>query len=296
MGSTRKGNFLFRLSFLLIAATLFVIASLPVFADSFPRAQALYQGAHYKASIALLKHHKGDPAAMALLGRDYYMLGDFEKASGYLKKALAARPDNSDYADWLGRCYGKRAQTSNFLQAPLLASKARKAFERAVQLNPKNTYALSDLFDYYLNAPGILGGGYDKAASVAEKMSAIDPAEGYFEQAELSQKQEQFRLAENDLKKSVALGPNQPGHLIALAKLLAKEGLTGESDATFQKAQKAAPNAPRIWFAYADTLIQEKRNLKQAKALLEKYLNGPITANDPPRQEALNLLKRAGGI
>jgi tetratricopeptide (TPR) repeat protein len=156
----------------------------PAYGGSFPRAQTLYETANYNASIALLKPHKNDPAAMALLGRDYYMLGDFEKASNYLKKALAAQPNNSEYADWLGRSYGKRAQTSNLLHAPLFASKARKSFERAVQLSPKNTDALSDLFHYYLEAPAVLGGGYDKAANIAEKKSAVDPAEGYCEQAE----------------------------------------------------------------------------------------------------------------
>lgn len=295
MGFTRKGNLLFRPLVFITAATIFVIGSVPAFAGSFPGAQTLYETAHYKASIALLKSHKGDPAAVALLGRNYYMLGDFEKASSYLKKALAAQPSNSEYADWLGRSYGKRAETSNFLHAPLFAAKARKSFERAVQLNPKNADALSDLFHYYLEAPGFLGGGYDKAAEIAEKMSAIDPAEGYFEQAELSQKQQRFQLAENDLRRSVALGPNKTGHLIALAKLLAKEGLAAESDATFLKAQKADPNAPRVWFAFADTLIKENRNPKQAKALLEKYLSAPITANDPPREEAFNLLKQVGG-
>ena len=40
-----------------------------------------------------------------------------------------------------------------------LASKARQNFERAVQLDPQNREALSDLFEYYLEAPGFLGGG-----------------------------------------------------------------------------------------------------------------------------------------
>jgi hypothetical protein len=36
-----------------------------------------------------------------------------------------------------------------------------------VQLNPRNMDALSDLFEYYLEAPGFMGGGLDKAAGVA---------------------------------------------------------------------------------------------------------------------------------
>ncbi|MGH9583155.1 MAG: tetratricopeptide repeat protein, partial [Bryobacteraceae bacterium] len=105
----------------------------------------------------------------------------------------------------------------------------------------------------------------------------------------------QFQLAESQLKKSVALGPNEPGHLVALAKLLATEGLAAQSDAAFRKAEKASPNSPEVLFAFADTLIKEKRNPREAKALLRKYLNAPITANDPPRQEAFNLLKQVNG-
>lgn len=295
MRFTRKGNRLFRSFTSLALAGILAFCSLPVLAGDLSRARALFEQARYNASIALLRTQKANSAALALLGRDYYMLGDFNKASRYLEKALAAAPNNSEYSDWLGRTYGKRAEISNFLTAPHLASKARHAFERAVKLSPKNAEALSDLFNYYLEAPEFLGGGYDKAASVAEKMSAIDPAEGYFEQAEVSQKQEQFQLAENQLRKSVALGPKEPGHLIALAKLLAKEGRIQQSDATFRQAQKAAPNSPTVLFAFADTLIKEKRKPEQAKALLEKYLNTPITANDPPREQAFNLLKQVNG-
>lgn len=299
MQFTHKGIHLFRPLISIAFAGALAVCSLPVFAGDLSHASALFEQAQYKASIALLdaqkEAHQTGAAALGLLGRDYYMLGDFKKASSYLEKAAAAEPGNSDYADWLGRSYGKRAEVSNFLSAPRLALKARQAFERAVRLDPKNADALSDLFDYYLEAPGFLGGGYDKAAGVAEKMSAVDPAEGYFEQAELAQKQDQLQLAENRLRKSVELGPKEPGHLVALGKLLAREGLADQSDAAFRKAQQAAPNSPEVWFAFANTLIKEKRNPKEAKALLEKYVNAPVTANDPLRQEAFNLLKQVNG-
>jgi hypothetical protein len=61
-----------------------------------------------------------------------------------------------------------------------------------VQLNPKNTQALSDVFDYYLQAPAVLGGSYDKAGTVAEKMWAVDSSQALFEQWRLSQKCRDF--------------------------------------------------------------------------------------------------------
>ena len=180
------------------------LISIPSFAAEHARqfksdlreAEELYEHGEYAASLSLLDRHATVPAVLFLIGRDYYMLGEFKKATGYLKKAVRAAPENSAFFDWLGRAYVRRAETSNPLSAPLLAKKAKQAFERAVQLNPKNTEALSDLFDYYLQAPAVLGGSYDTAATVAEKMWSINSSEAMFEQWRLSQKRRDFQAAE----------------------------------------------------------------------------------------------------
>ena len=257
------------------------------------KAEDLYRHTAYEASIALIDHHSETPEAAFLLGRDYFMMGDFKKAVDYLTKASQAASSNSDYMDWLGRAYGKRAETSNPLLAPALANKARQAFERAVQLDTRNSEALSDLFDYYLEAPGFLGGGYDKAMGVAEKIAVINPAEGYFAKAELAKKRKEFGTAEQQLRQAINLAPRQVGRLIDLAKFLANQGRTRESDAVFVQAERLDPNAPKVWFAKADTLIKTRRNLDEAKALLNKYLQASITADDPPKHEATKLLKQA---
>jgi len=116
------------------------------------------------------------------------MLGDCKRACKYLKKAAMAAAESSEYLDWLGRAYEGRAWTSNPLSAIVMEKNARQAFERAAQLNRKNPDALSDLFNYYAQEPAVLGGGYEKAESVAEKMWAIDPAQGDFEQWKLAQR------------------------------------------------------------------------------------------------------------
>lgn len=274
--------------------TLFSVFGVSIEAADLAKAEELYKRTDYEASLALLDRKSDDGATNFLLGRNYLMTGDSKKASDSLQKAVAAEPNNSEYVDWLGRAFGRRAETSNPLFAPGLASKARQAFEKAVALDGKNKDALSDLFDYYLEAPGFLGGGYDKAADVAEKMSAVDPPEAYFAKARLAEKRKEFGVAEQSLRKAVATAPHEVSHLVTLAKFLAKQGRDTESDAVFAQAAKTAPNAPGVWFARADTLIQQKRNLSEAKSLLQKYVRAPITADDPPRQEAVRLLKQAG--
>ncbi|HEX3684511.1 MAG TPA: tetratricopeptide repeat protein [Bryobacteraceae bacterium] len=271
-------------------------ASVPLArARDLTKAEELYKRTNFESSLALLDKQATDGPATFLLGRNYFMLGDFKKASAYLEKAAAAEPGNSEYLDWLGRAYGRRAETSNPLMAPGFALKARTAFERAVELDGTNRDALSDLFDYYLSAPGFLGGGYDKAGAVASRMTAVDPSEGYFAEAKLAQKNQQYQTAEQHLRQAVAIAPHEMGHLIALARFLANRGRTGDSDAVFQQAEKINPNAPKLWYARADVLIKQKRNLDEAKTLLQKYVNAPITVDDPPRDKAVRLLKEVGG-
>jgi hypothetical protein len=50
-----------------------------------------------------------------------------------------------------------------------------------------------------------------------------------------------------------------------------------------------------LLFVRAETYIQQKRNLNDARQLLERYLSSPLTPDDPPREEARTLLVKASG-
>jgi tetratricopeptide (TPR) repeat protein len=259
------------------------------------KAEDLYKRTEFEASLALLDKHSTEAATLFLLGRNYFMLADFKKSADYLGKAVQANPHSSDYSDWLGRAYGKRAETGNPLAAPGYATKARQAFEQAVALDGRNSDALSDLFDYYLDAPGFLGGGYDKAANIAEKISAVDPPEGYFEQAKLAQKRREFDTAERHLLRAIAATPQKVSGLLEYAKFLASQGRNRESDAILLKAEQLHPNSPRVWYTRADILVHQHRDLSQAKDLLQRYLQSAITVDDPSKQDAARLLRQANG-
>jgi tetratricopeptide (TPR) repeat protein len=266
-----------------------------VMAQDLSQAEQRYERTDYEGALGMLDKHAEDPATNFLRGRAYFMTGEFKKATDAFERAITARPNSSEYFDWLGRAYGMRAETANPLMAPAWASKARQAFEKSVQLDGKNREALGDLFDYYLEAPGFLGGGYDKAFGVAEKLSVIDPGEAYYDRFKLDQKRKEFGNAEQHLRQAIAVAPRSVGHIVALAKFLANQGRISESDALFAQAGEVSPDNPRVWFARADVLVKQKRNLDEAKTLLTKYMQSPITTDDPPREEARRLLKQAGG-
>ena len=179
--------------------------------------------------------------------------------------------------------------------APLHAGKARQYFERAVALDPNNEEALNDLFDYYLEAPGFLGGGYEKAEQIAKRIAAHNEAEGHFAQAQLADRRKQFDTAEEQLRRAMELAPRQVGRVLDLARYLAKHGRIEESEALFDRAERLAPDAPAVCFARARTYIEEKRNLGQARSLLVRYLHSKLTPDDPSREQAEKLLKQIKG-
>jgi tetratricopeptide (TPR) repeat protein len=260
------------------------------------RARKLYSLTDFDGSLKVLQAiFTKDAAVHELTGRNYYMLGEYKKAAESLEKAVAADPANSGYYLWLGRAYGRRAETSSIFTAPGLAAKARNCFEQASALNPRNLEALSDLLEYYLEAPGFLGGGLDKAQTTASKISAIDPAEGFWSFAKIAEKRKQFGTAEEHLRRAIEVSPQQIGRLLDLAHFLAKQGRYQEAGQSIAKAEKISPQNPKILYEKADLYIKQKKNLDVARDLLKRYLNSTLTPDDPPRADAQRLLRQADG-
>jgi len=260
------------------------------------QARGLYQRTDYRGALRVLDS-SGIPGAPRLLlaGKSHFMLGDHKRAAEELEKAVAADPAGSESYHWLGRAYGRRAETSGFLTAPRWASRCRQAFEKSVALDPRNLAAINDLFEYYLQAPGLLGGGVDKAAALVDKIRPLDAVEHQWALARLAQKRRDFPVAEQHLRRAVELAPREVGRVLDLAQFLAGQGRHKESDEAFRLASEVAPDHPRLLFARASVYVEHKRNLAQARELLELYLNRELTPEDPPREEARRLLRQATG-
>lgn len=160
---------------------LLLMLAAPVWAKTaeWDRAHALVQKGEYKQAVQILeKASSKDADNLVLLGEAWYGLKDYGKAIDKLEDAEKLAPKNSAVYLWLGRARGRQAEEGSKLLAFGRARGAKTAFEKAVELDPKNMDALDDLFEYYLEAPGIVGGGLDKAEDVAKKIAAIDKPKG----------------------------------------------------------------------------------------------------------------------
>jgi tetratricopeptide (TPR) repeat protein len=266
----------------------------------FDRARELYQRTEYQASLnLLLPVATSDAGAIQLMGQDYFMLGEYKKSTEAFDRALALGNAGQQLYLWAGRAYGRRAETSGPFTAAGFAAHAHKYFETAVQMNILDKEATGDLFDYYLGAPGFMGGGVDRARELAQKVAAADPAEGQHMLAVLAERDKNYGDAEQHLRRAIELAlhelaPQQAARMMELARFLARRGRIKESDELFDQALRIAPQDRRITFYRAETYIEGKRNLSDARTLLETYLRSPLTPEDPPRQKAQELLTRTG--
>ena len=260
------------------------------------QARKLYNLTDFDQSLQVLEAiPQKDSAVQGLMGRDYYMKGDYKRATDMLGAAFAADPANAEYALWLGRAYGRRAETASPFTAPGYATKARQYFEKTVELNSRNIDALNDLFEYYLEAPGFLGGGLDKAQATADRIDRVSPTEGHWAHAKLAEKRKQYGSAEEQLRRAIDEAPHSVGRFIELAKFLAKQGRVQEADQSLASAEKIAPDSPRLLYAKADLYIKTGRNRGLARDLLRKYLSCQLTPDDPPRSDAMKLLRQVEG-
>src|SRR5271154_2833177 len=112
------------------------------------RARAMYDRAEYRQSLDILLAQEGSKGAPALqlIGQDEFMLGEYKKSTDALEKAALLDRDNAEILHWLGRAYGRRAETGNPFTAPGHATKARQMFEKSVEIDPTNKEAVNDLF------------------------------------------------------------------------------------------------------------------------------------------------------
>jgi tetratricopeptide (TPR) repeat protein len=262
-------------------------------------ARDLYNRCAYSQSLKILLATPSKNAAPAkgaeelqLMGQDYFMMGDYKKSTDALEKAAALNRTSSQLYMWLGRAYGRRAETASPFTASGYASKARKALEKSVELDLHNREAVGDLLDYYLGAPGFLGGGLNKAEDLAGKVEAFDQPEGHYLLAMVEEKRKNYDAAEQDLRQALELAPKQMYRVLALARYLAKRGRMEESDTLFAQAAQMEPENPSVIYYRAETYVESRRNLEDARRLLERYIALPLTPDDPPRESARALLNK----
>ena len=210
-----------------------------------------------------------------------------------LRKAVALDPNNSRYHMWLGRIYGEKADGSNFFSAASLAGKVRTEFEAAVRLDPNNVDARSDLGEFYLEAPGIVGGGRDKAEAQAQALAALDPAKADYLKGRIAEKKKDLAGAEKEYRAAIEASHGSALTWFNLALFFRHQQRWNDMEDAIQHAVSAQVDRPEIIMESGEVLLRSGRNFPAAVQYLRRYLALNSKVEEAPAFKAHYLLGTA---
>jgi tetratricopeptide (TPR) repeat protein len=227
----------------------------------------------------------GADVAQNLLCRVRFTLEQWSQAATECQAAVTLVGQNSIYHMWMGRVLGQEASHASIFSAYGLAKKSLAEMQAAVQADGKNVDAMADLGDYYAQAPGIAGGGADKAQAMATQMAQVDPARAEQLRGDIALAAKDYATAEQDYKQAIAQSADPSDLWTVLASLYKKQQQWTALDAAIQSAVAAAAKNKNTGVALYDAagvLIATKRNPQLAAQLLEQYLAGAHLTEDAP--------------
>lgn len=272
---------------LILSAVLLLI--LPASVAATPPPSELLTAGRVDEAIGALRNRlqtsPNDAEAHALLMRAYFALQRWDDAIAAGNKAVSLAPNNAQYHLWLGRAYGEKADHSSWTSAISLAKKTRVEFERAVALNSNSVAARTDLAEFYVDAPGFLGGGKDKAQAQAEAVRSLgqEPA-AHWIKSKIAESDKKYDVAEQELRAAIQSSGSDPEFMLNLASFYRRRGRISDVEKTVNDAVQSASRSPHQHVLYdaAELLYRAGRNFGGAVDLLRSYIAAPNHSEDAP--------------
>ena len=244
----------------------------------------------------------------------YYHLGvgnlrepsNSDRAIEQLEKAVELDDVNAEYHYMLAEAYMANYQSAGIFRMPLIAPKVKEQLELAVKLGPDSARYREALMQYYIFAPGIFGGSYQRAHNQATEISKLDPYLGMLAHASIFAEEGETEKALNLYRKAIAsrpsawqayhhfgvyylgihevdqaiamfrkyseVAPDQADSYNQLGKAYQLKRMYAEAIAAFQKALEKDPSLTPLVFRIAQ-LYEFKGNRDLAREQYQRYLS-----------------------
>lgn len=242
---------------------------------SLDEARRAFEASEYTRAIQMLQEaadkepKNGD--IQLLLAKSYLELQEHEAAIRSAEKAVALVPESSVYHEWLGRAYGEKADHAGWFSAISLAKKTRKEFQTAVELDERNFSARQALIEFDCSAPGMVGGGEDKAQPHIKELMQLDAAEGHYAAGNCRRQKKDFAVADEEFTKALESRPKSAELIYDIGDYAVRHEQAERLIAVAEAGERAVPNDPRGKFYRAVSLILEKEKPEEAEKLLREY-------------------------
>jgi tetratricopeptide (TPR) repeat protein len=191
---------------------------------------------------------------------------DSRKRDSLLKDVeacVAATPKAGRCHHAYGILFGAKVMGDGMMGAMRHAGKIRDAFQKAVELDPKDADARRSLNQYYSMAPAIAGGGVAKAFANADDFAKVDPYRGALLRVEIHAREDEIDKAEALLQRLPA-APDADAKLAEANAMAALGWRLVEKDPPralnwFDRALKIDANSTALLFGRGRALLQQKQ-------------------------------------
>lgn len=191
---------------------------------SMDTAISAYQGSDYNLAreylLLELSSNKNVEQVHHYLGRIAYLQGEFEQAETYFTQAIELNVNNSDHFYWLAVSLSGQFSTVSIFSTFSLVDRFLNAAKQAVILDPNSLLAQEGLLKFYVSAPSILGGSIKLAKKHAKIIGRLDIAAGHYALGRIHYQEEEFKLAEQQIRLALSLKPQRIRYNYGLGLLL----------------------------------------------------------------------------
>jgi len=250
-------------------------------------ARHAYERGEYNKAIEVLKgvaeKEPGNGEVQLLLTKSFLESNQYDNAVRSAERAVAIDPKNSVYHQWLGEAYGGKADHASMLSAYSWARKTQKEFQAAVQLDERNFNAAQDLIEYDCTAPGMVGGGEDKAQPLIQKLMSLDAAEGHFGAGVCRAVKKDYAAADEEYAKALESGPKAADRAFDIADYFLQRGNGEKLLQAVAAGEALAPKDPRGNYYRAAGWILKGEKYSDAGKLLREYLDAMPMRSTYPR-------------
>ena len=237
------------------AQSIFLCATVAVRARDFPAAEKM---------LSAIRDVSPDPVEIDYeLALVRYGAGHYSEAEQILQKLIEQSGQSSRYFNLIGWCLAKETKIHE----------AVKAFDRAIDLDPKKVANYVDLATVLMDADLL-----PAALEAANKAVEVDP-NSYPAQriaGQIQTRQHNYEAALQSYTRAAELNRNDAGASLDLAESQAAAGRFDDACSTLDQSIKKFPRASQLYYHYALILLY------------------PTGADDPKRQsKAIALLQQA---
>ncbi len=221
-----------------------------------------------------IEQNEKNARAHYLLGQCLIALKEYDEAADAFEEAAELEPDSALYYYRYGQALGMEAQNSGVLTQAWLAPKIKSAFERAVELDPTLMGARIALANFYVMAPGFMGGDMDKARQQAKALIRMGNFNGKIILARIYLKEEKNDSAlvlYNQMEKEINDDPKYYNFYNTYGYLLLGQKQYDKAIEKFKKQVELAPDKANPYDSLGDAYRAAGR-IEEAKAQYRKAL------------------------